>query len=148
VKVVVQRVSSASVRVKDNKVGQISEGLMLLIGVAETDTESEVDYAAQKCAHLRIFEDDEGKLNRSILDVNGAVLAISQFTLLGDTRRGRRPSFIKAARPEKGEKLYNYFIELIKELGIHVESGIFGAMMDVELVNTGPVTILIDTDEK
>ena len=147
-KVVVQRVSSASVAVDGQTVGRIEHGLMLLIGVAETDSNTDVEYAAAKCANLRIFEDDDGKMNRSVLETGGAILAISQFTLLGDTRRGRRPSFISAARPEKGQMLYEYFIQYLKELGIHVETGIFGAMMDVALVNAGPVTIIIDSNDK
>jgi D-tyrosyl-tRNA(Tyr) deacylase len=134
--------------VDEKIVGRIDHGLMLLIGVAESDTVAEVEYAAAKCANLRIFEDDDGKMNRSLLEVGGQILAISQFTLLGDIRRGRRPSFISAARPEKGQELYNYFIRLLKELGIHVETGIFGAMMDVALVNAGPVTLIVDSDDK
>ena len=147
-KVVIQRVSSASVSVDNKNVGKISEGLMLLIGVAERDMPDDVKYAAYKCANLRIFEDTDGKLNKSILETGGGILAVSQFTLLGDTRKGRRPSFINAARPEKGQALYEYFVKVLKELGIQVETGIFGAMMDVQLINTGPVTIIIDTEEK
>ena len=147
-KVVIQRVSSASVSVDKKNVGEISEGLMLLIGVAERDTPDDVEYAANKCANLRIFEDADGKLNKSVLETGGAILAVSQFTLLGDTRKGRRPSFINAARPEKGQELYEYFVKVLKELGIQVETGIFGAMMDVQLINTGPVTIIIDTEER
>lgn len=147
-KVVIQRVSSASVSVDNKNVGKISEGLMLLIGVAERDMPDDVKYAAYKCANLRIFEDADGKLNKSILETGGAILAVSQFTLLGDTRKGRRPSFINAARPEKGQELYEYFVKVLKELGIQVETGIFGAMMDVQLINTGPVTIIIDTEER
>lgn len=147
-KVVIQRVSSASVSVDKKNVGEISAGLMLLIGVAEKDTLEDVKYAANKCANLRIFEDADGKLNKSVLETGGAILAVSQFTLLGDTRKGRRPSFINAARPEKGQKLYKYFVKVLKELGIHVETGIFGAMMDVQLINTGPVTIIIDTEKR
>jgi D-tyrosyl-tRNA(Tyr) deacylase len=148
VKVVIQRVGSASVSVDKKNVGEISEGLMLLIGVAEKDTLDDVKYAANKCANLRIFEDADGKLNKSVLETGGAILAVSQFTLLGDTRKGRRPSFINAARPEKGQELYEDFVKVLKELGIQVETGIFGAMMDVQLINKGPVTIIIDTEEK
>ncbi len=137
--------SSASVTVDNKNVGKISEGLMLLIGVAERDMPDDVEYAANKCANLRIFEDADGKLNKSVLETGGAILAVSQFTLLGDTRKGRRPSFINAARSEKGQELYEYFVKVLKELGIQVETGIFGAMMDVQLINTGPVTIIIDT---
>jgi D-tyrosyl-tRNA(Tyr) deacylase len=146
--VVVQRVASAQVHVDGKTVGRIKNGLMLLVGVAENDTKSEVEFAAGKCANLRIFEDEQGKMNRSLMETEGQILAVSQFTLLGDTRKGRRPSFIKAARPEKGEQLYDYFVQLLRDLGIHVETGIFGAMMDVELVNRGPVTLIIDTDER
>ncbi len=147
-RVVIQRVRSASVRVDEKVTGEIQNGLMLLIGVAETDTSADVDYAAAKCANLRIFEDEDGKLNKSILETGGAILAVSQFTLLGDTRKGRRPSFINAARPEKGRKLYEDFVQILRELGIHVETGIFGAMMDVQLINNGPVTIIVDTEER
>ena len=121
---------------------------MILVGVAETDTKDDVEFAANKSANLRIFEDDEGKMNRSLLETGGAILAISQFTLLGDTRKGRRPSFINAARPEKGNELYEHFVQILKEMGITVETGVFGAMMDVQLINTGPVTIIIDTEER
>jgi len=148
VKLVIQRVSSASVSIHGKVAGQISGGLMILVGVAETDTKDDVEFAANKSANLRIFEDDEGKMNRSLLETAGAILAISQFTLLGDTRKGRRPSFINAARPEKGNELYEHFVQILKEMGITVETGVFGAMMDVQLINTGPVTIIIDTDEK
>jgi D-aminoacyl-tRNA deacylase len=148
VKLVIQRVSSASVSIDGKITGQISDGLMILIGVAETDTPDDVEFAANKSANLRIFEDDEGKMNRSLLETGGSILAISQFTLLGDTRKGRRPSFINAARPEKGNELYEYFVRTLKEMGLTVETGVFGAMMDVQLINTGPVTIIIDTEER
>ena len=147
-KVVVQRVKSASVRVNDTTVGKIGPGLLLLVGVAEDDRDEDVAYSAGKCAQLRIFNDHEGKMNRSVSDAGGAILAVSQFTLLGDIRRGRRPSFIYAAGPEKGERLYEKFIAQLKEFGIHVETGIFGAMMDVELINDGPVTLIVDSREK
>lgn len=145
-KVLVQRVSKASVTVDSKITGQINNGLLLLIGIADSDTEVDLRWVADKCVNLRIFEDDDHKMNRSLLDVNGEVLAISQFTLLADTRRGRRPSYIKAASPEKGEDFYNKFVEILKtDYTINVETGIFGAMMDVELTNRGPVTIMIES---
>lgn len=144
-KVVVQRVSSAAVRVEDKEVGKIGNGLLLLIGIAETDSESDVQFVANKCSELRIFQDNEGKMNRSVLDVGGEILAISQFTLLGDTRKGRRPSFINAANPEKAEKYYHIFNQMLSNKGLHVETGIFGAMMDVDLTNAGPVTLIVDS---
>jgi D-tyrosyl-tRNA(Tyr) deacylase len=144
-KVVVQRVSSATVRVDGKEVGKIRSGLLLLIGVAETDTEADVEFVANKCSELRIFQDEEGKMNLSVQEVGGEILAISQFTLLGDTGKGRRPSFINAANPAKAEKYYENFIQLLINKGIHVETGIFGAMMDVDLINTGPVTLIVDS---
>lgn len=141
--VVVQRVSNASVNVEGRTVGQIGAGLLLLIGVADTDTLQDIEFVAGKCVNLRIFGDEEGKLNRSLLETGGQILAISQFTLLGDTLKGRRPSFVHAAPPEKAEMYYNLFIDKLKSFGIHVESGIFGAMMDVQLTNQGPVTLII-----
>ena len=144
-RVVVQRVSSASVRVESKEVGKIGLGLMVLVGVAESDTLNEVEFVANKCADLRIFQDDEGRMNLSVQEVGGEILAISQFTLLGDTSKGRRPSFIKAARPEKAEEYYNLFNQILRENGLQVETGIFGAMMDVELINAGPVTIIVDS---
>ncbi len=144
-KVVVQRVKHASVSVDGKVVGKIDKGLMLLIGVAESDREEDVEFVADKCVNLRIFEDEEGKMNRSLLETGGEILAISQFTLLGDTRKGRRPSFINAANPEKGNAFYEKFIERLRSHGIKVQTGIFGAMMDVELLNYGPVTIIVES---
>lgn len=144
---VVQRVSSGSVSVEGKTVGQIETGLLLLVGVAQTDTIADIEFVANKCTDLRIFQDDEGKMNRSVLEIGGGILSISQFTLLGDTRKGRRPSFIKAARPEKAEKYYKFFNNVLADKGIVVETGVFGAMMDVELVNAGPVTIIVDSKE-
>jgi D-tyrosyl-tRNA(Tyr) deacylase len=146
-KVVLQRVKNASVTVEDQVVGKIDRGLLLLIGVAETDTISDVDFVADKCVNLRIFEDENGKMNRSILDEKGEILAISQFTLLGNTRKGRRPSFIEAANPEKGKAFYAAFVNKLKESGLKVECGIFGAIMDVDLINYGPVTIILENKE-
>jgi len=144
-KVVVQRVLNASVEVDAKIVGQIGKGILLLIGVAESDEIEDIDFVADKCVNLRIFEDDAGKMNRSLLDVGGEVLAISQFTLLGNTQKGRRPSFISAANPVKGEEYYNTFVKRLKAYDIKVECGIFGAMMDVKLLNYGPVTILVES---
>jgi D-tyrosyl-tRNA(Tyr) deacylase len=144
-KVVLQRVRRASVSVDGQIVGSIGKGIMLLIGVADSDTAADIDFVADKCVNLRIFEDDEGKMNRSLLDIGGEVLAISQFTLLGDTRKGRRPSFIRAAPPEQGEMLYERFVETIRSSGVPVETGIFGEMMDVDLLNYGPVTIIVES---
>ena len=143
----VQRVRSASVRVNNKIEGKIGHGLLLLIGVSGTDAKSDIDFVANKCAELRIFPDNEGKMNRSVLDVGGEILSISQFTLLGDTRKGRRPSFIKAAKPELAEDYYYYFNQILTQKGLHVETGVFGAMMDVELINAGPVTIIVDSKE-
>jgi D-tyrosyl-tRNA(Tyr) deacylase len=125
--------------------GQVSHGLLVLLGVAREDTEADADYLAQKIAGLRIFEDDDGKMNRSVNDTSGAVLAVSQFTLYGDVRKGKRPSFDVAARPELARQLYERFVECIRSLGVRCETGAFQQMMDVELVNQGPVTILIDS---
>ena len=146
-KVLVQRVSSASVTVDKKVVGTIGNGLLLLIGIAQQDTEEYLNWVAEKCVNLRIFEDSDGKMNRSILDAQGEILAISQFTLLADTRKGRRPSYIGAADPEKGEHFYNQFIQLLRNYDIKVETGVFGAMMDVQLVNRGPVTIMIEKQD-
>ena len=143
-KVVLQRVKSASVSVDGKIAGKIDRGLLLLIGIAETDTMADVDFVADKCVNLRIFEDENDKMNRSVIEEGGEILAISQFTLLGNTRKGRRPSFIEAANPEKGKAFYDAFVEKLKSTGLKVECGIFGAMMDVDLVNYGPVTIIIE----
>lgn len=143
-RVVVQRVSRASVSVNREKVGEIGSGLVLLIGIAKNDTLENIDFVADKCVNLRVFQDAQGKMNRSVLDENGEILAISQFTLLADTRKGRRPSFIDAAEPDRAEPLYNMFVEKLKSFNIQVACGIFGAMMDVELINQGPVTLIIE----
>ncbi|HZD31254.1 MAG TPA: D-aminoacyl-tRNA deacylase [Candidatus Angelobacter sp.] len=142
---VVQRVSRASVKVDKEFTGKIGEGLLVLLGVAGDDGESDADYLAEKIAGLRIFEDDAGKMNRSVMDVGGAVLAVSQFTLFGDVRKGKRPSFDEAARPDRARELYEHFVERICALGLQCETGRFQAMMEVELVNQGPVTILLDS---
>ncbi len=145
---VVQRVSRASVQVDGETIGAISVGLLVLLGVALQDSESDADYLADKIVGLRIFEDADGKMNRSVVDVSGAVLAISQFTLFGDVRRGKRPSFDAAARPDQAVKLYEYFVSRMRAAGLRCETGKFQAMMDVELVNAGPVTILIDSKKE
>jgi D-tyrosyl-tRNA(Tyr) deacylase len=142
---VVQRVSRASVKVGDEVTGEIGKGLLVLLGVAHEDTEADVDYLAEKIAGLRIFEDEAGKMNLSVMDVGGAVLAVSQFTLFGDVRRGKRPSFDAAARPELARRLYEYFVERMRGLGSRCETGRFQEMMQVELINSGPVTILMDS---
>lgn len=144
-KAVVQRVSSAQVTVEGEIVGKIDHGLMVLLGVTHDDTEKDIKTIVNKLVHLRIFEDDEQKMNLSLLDVGGSVLSVSQFTLYGDIRKGRRPSFVNAAEPDYAEKLYNEFNEQIRSLGIDVETGRFGAMMEVSLVNDGPVTIIMET---
>ena len=144
-RLVIQRVLNSSVTVDGNEVGKIGPGLMVLCGVEDGDTQEDVKYCVDKTVNLRIFEDDAGKMNRSILDVGGEILAISQFTLQGDVRHGRRPSFIKAARPETAVPLYDAYCEGIRANGIHVETGIFQADMKVSLINDGPVTLLIDS---
>jgi D-tyrosyl-tRNA(Tyr) deacylase len=141
----VQRVRSASVRVNGATVGKIEAGIVLLIGVSDQDTEKDVEFVANKCVDLRIFQDENEKMNLSLQDIKGEVLAISQFTLLGDTRKGRRPSYIKAAEPAKAEEYYNYFNQVLRQRGLKVETGVFGAMMDVDLINEGPVTLIIDS---
>ncbi|MBT2262239.1 MULTISPECIES: D-aminoacyl-tRNA deacylase [Bacillus] len=146
-RLVVQRVTNASVKVEEEITGAINEGYMVLVGVTHEDTEEDVLYLAEKLAHLRIFEDENGKMNRSLLDIKGSVLSVSQFTLYGDTRKGRRPNFIKAAKPDAANSLYECFNKTLREKGIHVETGRFGAMMDVSLTNSGPVTILMDSKE-
>jgi len=142
---VVQRVGRASVTVDGSVVGEIGRGLLVLLGVAQDDQTSDADYMAEKVVGLRIFEDEQEKMNRSVIDAGGAVLAVSQFTLFGDIRRGKRPSFDAAARPEQARELYEYFVTRIRALGVRCETGVFQAMMDVELINAGPVTILIDS---
>lgn len=142
---VVQRVSSASVTVDGEIVGRIERGFLVLLGVAHDDEQADVIYTAQKLIGLRVFEDDDGKMNRSLQDVGGAMLIVSQFTLYGDCRKGRRPSFIEAAPPEKADSLYRQVVAEVRGQGVHVETGKFQASMQVELVNDGPVTLLIDS---
>ena len=140
-------VKSASVTVEGKVVSEIRVGLLVFLGVTQEDTPADVNYMASKIANLRIFEDDEGRMNLSILDVGGEALVVSQFTLYGDCRKGRRPSFIAAARPEKADPLYQAFMDEISRLGVPVKAGIFQAMMDVELINDGPVTMLLDSNK-
>jgi D-aminoacyl-tRNA deacylase len=144
---VVQRVSRAHVTVEGNVTGEIGTGLMILLGIGREDTSTIATSMAEKIANLRIFEDYERKMNRSLLEVKGSALIVSQFTLYGDARGQRRPSFIAAAPPEQAKKLYEEFGEALRRLGITVATGMFGAMMSVELVNEGPVTILLDSDK-
>lgn len=142
---VVQRVSEASVTVAGERVGAIGPGAVVLLGVAADDTPDDADYLAGKIVHLRIFEDDAGKMNRSLLDTGGGLLAVSQFTLLADCRRGRRPSFVRAAPPERAETLYGVFVAAAARRGVPVATGRFRATMRVALVNDGPVTILLES---
>ncbi len=142
---VVQRVSRAKVSIGEWTCGEIGHGLLVLLGVGHGDTEADASYLAEKIAGLRVFEDDDGKMNRSVLEVGGSVLAVSQFTLYGDARRGKRPSFDAAAPPEPARRLYEFFVERLRALGLRCETGRFQEMMQVELVNEGPVTILLDS---
>ena len=144
---VLQRVSRAQVSVESRVTGSIASGLMILLGVGLADTAAVAASMAEKCANLRIFEDEQGKMNKSLLDVKGAALVVSQFTLYGDARGQRRPSFVSAGPPELAKKLYEDFCEALRDLGVTVGTGIFQAMMSVELVNEGPVTILLDSDK-
>ncbi len=143
-KVVVQRCTEAKVKVNHETVGQIDHGFMLLVGVTHADSEEQLQWIANKIVHLRVFEDEEGKMNRSLIDIGGDILSISQFTLYADCNKGRRPSFAQAAKPDKAKKLYDRFNELLREKGVNVETGIFGAEMDVHLINEGPVTLILE----
>lgn len=145
---VIQRVSKAAVFVDNSIVGQIGKGLLVLLGVSQNDTEKDALYLLDKVINLRIFEDQDGRMNLSLLDVKGEMLVVSQFTLYGDVRRGRRPSFTEAAAPEKARELYNFFVKEASKVLRKVETGVFQAMMDVELINQGPVTILLDSEKK
>lgn len=146
-KVVIQRANDASVTVNEEQIGAIEFGFVVLVGVTEKDSLEDVETIVNKMIHLRIFEDDEGKMNRSLMDVGGSVLSISQFTLYADTRKGRRPSFINAAHPDKANELYKTFNDKLRAYEIDVETGEFGAMMDVKLTNVGPVTIILETKD-
>lgn len=147
-RVVVQRVSEASVKVNKEIVGKIDSGLLLLVGIDENDEKSDADWLVQKILNLRIFGDDDGKLNLSVLDINGEILCISQFTLIADYKKGNRPSFIKAAKPDQAVPLFDYFKDELKKSQLKIESGIFGADMKVSLINDGPVTIIMDSHTK
>lgn len=142
---VVQRVSEASVRIGEEYEARIGAGLLILLGVARGDDEEDARWTAEKCASLRIFNDADGKMNLGLDAIGGEVLVVSQFTLLGDCEKGRRPSFIRAADPSDGDRLYELFVERLRARGIHVETGIFAAMMQVSLVNDGPVTLIVDS---
>ncbi|MGG0738755.1 D-aminoacyl-tRNA deacylase [Niallia taxi] len=143
-RIVLQRVKEAKVEVEGKTVGQIEKGYMLLVGITHDDTQEDAAKLADKIAHLRIFEDADGKMNHSIQDVEGSILSVSQFTLYGDTRKGRRPNFMNAAKPDYAKDLYDQFNVLLGQKGLHVETGIFGAMMDVSLINDGPVTLILE----
>lgn len=145
---VIQRVSEASVTIDEQVVGKIGRGFMILLGIHEEDTQEDADYLIRKIPLLRVFEDTEGKMNQSLQDVGGSVLSVSQFTLYADTKKGNRPSYVKAARPETAIPLYEYFNEGLRKAGLVVETGEFGGDMDVALINDGPVTILFDTRDK
>lgn len=142
---VVQRVAEASVTVAGERVSAIGPGLVVLLGVGREDTERDADYLAEKVVHLRVFEDEAGQMNLSVRDTGGAVLVVSQFTLYGDARKGRRPGFSAAAAPEEANRLYRRFVEQVAASGLEVKEGVFRAMMDVALVNRGPVTLLLDS---
>lgn len=144
-KIVLQRVKEAAVEVQGKVVGKIGQGICLLVGIEKGDSEEDAHYLAKKATELRIFPDSEGKMNLSVLDIQGEAMAVSQFTLAGSVKKGRRPSFDKAEEPEKAEKLFKYFVELIKQRGMKVETGVFQAMMDVHLINDGPVTFILET---
>lgn len=147
-KAVIQRVKSASVTIDDQIVGSIQQGFMILLGIHEEDTKEDVDYLIRKITMMRIFEDEAGKMNLSIDAVAGSILSVSQFTLYADTKKGNRPSFVKASRPDQAIPLYEAFNEGLRQSGLQVETGKFGADMQVALVNDGPVTIIIDTRDK
>lgn len=142
---VVQRVSKSSVTIENHVVGKIGKGLLVLLGVAKGDEPPDADFLAEKIANLRIFEDDDHKMNRSLMDTQGEMLVVSQFTLLGDCRKGRRPSFVLAAPPDIADRLYLQFVEAVRSKGLHVETGQFQAMMAVSLINDGPVTLVLES---
>ncbi len=144
---VIQRVKKAAVEVEGRTTGSIEAGLLVLLGIAESDQEADTLYMADKIVNLRIFADEEGKMNRSLLDTGGQMLVVSQFTLLGDSRKGRRPSFVKAAKPEKAESFYRQFVDVVRQKGVCVKTGQFQAMMDVCLLNHGPVTLIVESSQ-
>lgn len=143
-RIVLQRAKKASVTVEGKIVGQIDNGFMLLVGVTHEDTIQSAEFLADKVANLRVFEDEDGKMNHSLLDIDGEILSVSQFTLYGDCSKGRRPSFTGAAKPELAREIYNIFNECLRQKGVKVETGVFGAMMDVSLINDGPVTMILE----
>ena len=148
-RVVIQRVRKASVKINDEIVGEIQQGLLVLLGIEHVDSELDADYLIQKLIHLRIFGDDEGKMNLSVSDISGGLLIVSQFTLFADTKKGNRPSFIRSARPEQARPLYDYLLsQLKKAFSGKIDNGVFGANMQVELINDGPVTIILDSINK
>ncbi|MGP4074512.1 D-aminoacyl-tRNA deacylase [Halobacillus sp. K22] len=147
-KAVVQRASRASVEVNDEDVGSIQQGLVVLLGVTHEDTEEDARYLAKKIPYLRIFEDEDEKMNRSLVDMGGKLLSISQFTLFGDCRKGRRPNFMQAAKPDQAKELYEAFNHMVENEGVGVETGEFGSMMNVALTNSGPVTLILDSKER
>ena len=144
-KVVLQRVKKGSVTAEGNIAGKVGRGFVLLVGITHEDTEADAKYLAEKIVNLRVFEDEQQKMNLSLQDIGGDILSVSQFTLYGDCRKGRRPNFMAAAKPDYAETLYDYFNSCLRELGVHVETGIFGAMMDVEIQNDGPVTLILES---
>lgn len=146
-KVLIQRVKHAKVTIDGTVNGQIKDGFLLFVGMTHEDDEKTVEKLANKVKDLRLFEDEQGKMNLSISEVNGEILSISQFTLYADCRKGRRPSFTNAAKPDEASRLYDYFNDVLRNLGLHVETGIFGADMKVELYNDGPVTVMLDSKE-
>jgi D-tyrosyl-tRNA(Tyr) deacylase len=147
-RIVIQRVREASVKINDEIVGEIQQGLLVLLGIEHVDSELDADYLIQKLIHLRIFGDDEGKMNLSVSDISGSLLIVSQFTLFADTKKGNRPSFIRSARPEQARPLYEYFLSQLKNsFSGKIENGVFGANMQVELINDGPVTIIMDSKD-
>ncbi len=144
---VVQRVNKGSVTVENNVIGSINKGLVVLLGITEEDTDNDVDYMIDKIINLRIFEDENEKMNFSLLDIKGEILIVSQFTLYGDCRKGRRPNFMNAARPEKAESLYNKFVDSIKSKNVNTQTGVFQANMQVQIENDGPVTLIVDSQK-
>ena len=146
-RLIIQKVSSSNVKINNEVVGNIDKGFMVLVGITDSDNKMIVDKMVDKLINLRIFEDENDKLNLSLLDVKGSILSISQFTLYANCKKGRRPSFIEAAKPDISKPLYEYFNQQLKEKGVMVETGVFGAMMEVSLVNDGPVTIILDSKE-